>query len=99
MNRADAVPTFGFSEQKPLLASTSRLLISGSMVKLGIPVKGAGTGRGNRDIPEAYDELKDGDYGNAIRGLAGNYTARSALGSGSMAPITISTTNWLSSSA
>ena len=54
-----------FGEQ-PLLARQCRLLISGLAQKLGIPVKGAGTAEGIEIFPK-HDELKDGDFGNAIR--------------------------------
>ncbi len=58
-----------FGEQ-PLLARQCRLLISGLAQKLGIPVKGAGTAEGIEIFPKR-DELKDGDFGNAIRGPLG----------------------------
>jgi hypothetical protein len=44
--------------------------MSGLAQKLGIPVKGAGTAEGIEIFPK-HDELKDGDFGNAIRGPLG----------------------------
>jgi hypothetical protein len=58
-----------FAEQ-PLLARECRLLISGLAQKLSIPVKGAGTAEGIEIFPK-HDEVKDGDFGNAIRGPLG----------------------------
>ena len=65
-----------FGEQ-PLLARQCRLLISGLAQKLGIPVKGAGTAEGIEIFPK-HDELKDGDFGNAIRGPLGIHRTISA---------------------
>jgi len=65
-----------FGEQ-PLLARQCRLLISGLAQKLGIPVKGAGTAEGIVIFPK-HDELKDGDFGNAIRGPLGIHRTISA---------------------
>jgi hypothetical protein len=65
-----------FGEQ-PLLARQCRLLISGLAEKLGIPVKGAGTADGIEVFPK-HDELKDGDFGNAVRGPLGIHRAISA---------------------
>ena len=65
-----------FGEQ-PLLARQCRLLISGLAQKLGIPVKGAGTAEGIEIFPK-HNELKDGDFGNAIRGPLGIHRAISA---------------------
>jgi hypothetical protein len=62
-----------FGEQ-PLLARQCRLLISGLAQKLGIPVKGAGTAEGIEIFPK-HDELKDSDFGNAIRGPLGIHRA------------------------
>jgi hypothetical protein len=62
-----------FGEQ-PLLARQCRLLISGLAEKLGIPVKGAGTAEGIEVFPK-HDELKDGDFGNAVRGPLGIHRA------------------------
>ena len=77
---------------QPLLARQCRLLISGLAAKLGIPVKGTGTAEGIEIFPK-HDELKDGDFGNAIRGPL-EFTGRSARGFGSTAQTTTSTTNW-----
>src|SRR6202161_1077417 len=65
-----------FGEQ-PLLARQCRLLISGLAEKLGIPVKGVGTAEGIEVFPK-HDELKDGDFGNAVRGPLGIHRAISA---------------------
>ena len=65
-----------FGEQ-PLLARQCRLLISGLAQKLGIPVKGAGSAEGIEIFPK-HDELKDGDFGNAIRGPLGIHRTISA---------------------
>ena len=65
-----------FGEQ-PLQARQCRLLISGLAEKLGIPVKGAGTAEGIEVFPK-HDELKDGDFGNAVRGPLGIHRAISA---------------------
>ncbi|MEO7142841.1 MAG: hypothetical protein ABI165_04990 [Bryobacteraceae bacterium] len=62
---------------QPLLARQCRLLISGLAQKLGIPVKGAGTAEGIEIFPK-HDELKDGDFGNAIRGPLGIHRTISA---------------------
>src|SRR6202142_2156474 len=69
-------PLWIFGEQ-PLLARQCRLLISGLAQKLGIPVKGAGTAEGIEIFPK-HDELKDGDFGNAIRGPLGIHRTISA---------------------
>ena len=58
-----------FGEQA-LLARECRFLMSGLAQKLGIPVKGAGSAEGIEIFPK-HDELKDGDFGNAIRGPLG----------------------------
>ena len=62
---------------QPLLARQCRLLISGLAKKLGIPVKGAGTAEGIEVFPK-HDQLKDGDFGNAVRGPLGIHRAISA---------------------
>ena len=62
---------------QPLLARQCRLLISGLAAKLGIPIKGTGTAEGIEIFPK-HDELKDGDFGNAIRGPLGIHRAISA---------------------
>ncbi len=63
--------------ERPLLARQCRLLISGLAQKLGIPVKGTGTAEGIEIFPK-HDELKDGDFGNAIRGPLGIHRTISA---------------------
>jgi len=63
--------------QQPLLARQCRLLIAGLAEKLGIPVKGTGVAEGIEIFPK-HDELKDGDFGNAIRGPLGVHRAISA---------------------
>jgi hypothetical protein len=65
-----------FGEQ-PLLARECRSLISGLAQKLCIPVKGAGTPEGIEIFPK-HDELRDGDFGNAVRGPLGIHRAISA---------------------
>ena len=65
---------FGYFADQPLLARDCRLLISGLAMKLGIPVKGAGTAEGIEIFPK-HDELKEGDFGNAIRGPLGIHRA------------------------
>lgn len=62
-----------FGEQ-PLLAREFRLWITAVAGKLRIPVKGAGTAEGIEIFPK-HDELKDGDFGNAIRGPLGIHRA------------------------
>lgn len=62
-----------FGEQ-PLLARDCRLLLCGLAQKLHIPVKGAGTIEGIEIFPK-HDELKDGDFGNAVRGPLGVHRA------------------------
>jgi hypothetical protein len=65
-----------FGEQ-PLPARDCRLLISGLAQKLSIPVKGAGTAEGIEIFPK-HDQLKDGEFGNAVRGPLGIHRAISA---------------------
>lgn len=60
--------------ERPLLARECRLWITGVAVKLGIPVKGSGTPEGIEIFPK-HDELKEGDFGNAIRGPLGIHRA------------------------
>ena len=60
--------------EAPLLARQCRGLIFGLAQKLNIPVKGAGTAEGLEIFPK-QDELKDGDFGNAIRGPLGIHRA------------------------
>jgi hypothetical protein len=62
---------------QPLLARECRLWITGVAVKLGIPVKGSGMPEGIEIFPK-HDELKEGDFGNAIRGPLGNHRAITA---------------------
>lgn len=60
--------------EQPLLARDCRLLMAHVAEKLGIPVKGAGTADGIEIFPK-HDELKEGDFGNAIRGPLGIHRA------------------------
>ena len=62
-----------FGEQ-PLIARDCRLLISGLAQKLRIPVKGAGTADGIEIFPK-HDEIKEGEFGNAVRGPLGIHRA------------------------
>lgn len=62
---------------QPLPARECRLLILGLAQKVGVPVKGAGTVEGIEIFPK-HDELKEGDFGNAIRGPLGIHRAISA---------------------
>ena len=63
--------------ERPLLARECRLWITGIALKLGIPVKGSGTAEGIEIFPK-HDELREGDFGNAIRGPLGIHRAISA---------------------
>jgi hypothetical protein len=56
--------------EQPLLARECRLWVNSAAQQLGIPVKGAGTAEGIEIFPK-HDELKHGDFGNAIRGPLG----------------------------
>jgi hypothetical protein len=60
--------------ERPLLARECRRWITGIAVMLGIPVKGSGTAEGIEIFPK-HDELKEGDFGNAIRGPLGIHRA------------------------
>jgi hypothetical protein len=60
--------------ERPLLARECRLWITGVAGKLGIPVKGSGAPEGIEIFPK-HDELKEGDFGNAIRGPLGIHRA------------------------
>ena len=60
--------------QQPLLARECRLWISGVAEKLRIPVKGGGMAEGIEIFPK-HDQLKEGDFGNAIRGPLGIHRA------------------------
>jgi len=66
-----------------------------SVLKLGLPIKGAGLPEG-LEILSRQDELGEGEFANAIRAPLGvNRGARErAGGSGSMAPTTPSAINW-----
>jgi len=57
-----------------VLARECRLWITGVAQKLAIPVKGSGTPEGIEIFPK-HDELKEGDFGNAIRGPLGIHRA------------------------
>jgi hypothetical protein len=59
---------------QPLLARECRFWITRVAMKLGIPVKGSGTAEGIEIFPK-HDELKEGDFGNAIRGPLGIHRA------------------------
>ena len=58
----------------PLLAKQCRSLVFGVAQKLSIPVKGAGRADGIEVFPK-HDELKEGDFGNAVRGPLGIHRA------------------------
>jgi hypothetical protein len=58
----------------PLLAKQCRSLVFGVAQKLNIPVKGAGRADGIEVFPK-HDELKEGDFGNAVRGPLGIHRA------------------------
>jgi hypothetical protein len=58
----------------PLLAKQCRSLVFGVAQKLNIPVKGAGQADGIEVFPK-HDELKEGDFGNAVRGPLGIHRA------------------------
>ncbi len=60
--------------EEPLPARKCRVLMSGLAQKLNIPVKGAGTAEGIEIFPK-HDELKDRDFGNAVRGPLGVHRA------------------------
>ena len=62
---------------QPLLARECRLWISGVAEKLRIPVKGVGTTEGIEIFPK-HDEIKQGEFGNAIRGPLGIHRTISA---------------------
>jgi hypothetical protein len=62
-----------FGEQ-PLIARDCRLLIAGVAQKLDIPVKSSGTAEGIEIFPK-HDELKEGEFGNAVRGPLGIHRA------------------------
>jgi hypothetical protein len=58
-----------FGEQ-PLLASQCRIYIYNLALRLGVPVKGGGLQEGIEVFPR-QDQIRDGGYGNAIRGPLG----------------------------
>jgi len=60
--------------EEPLAARECRLLISGLALKLGIPVKGSGIADGIEIFPK-HDEIREGEFGNAIRGPLGIHRA------------------------
>jgi len=60
--------------EQPLLARECRSWITRMAAKLCIPVKGSGTPEGIEIFPK-HDELKEGDFGNAIRGPLGIHRA------------------------
>jgi hypothetical protein len=60
--------------ERPLLARECRLWITRVAQKLGIPVKGSETPEGIELFPK-HDELKEADFGNAIRGPLGIHRA------------------------
>ena len=63
--------------EQPLLARECRSWITGVAEKLRIPVKGAGTAEGIEIFPK-HDEIKQGEFGNAIRGPLGIHRTISA---------------------
>jgi len=56
--------------QSPLLARECRIYIHDLAARLKLPVKGAGLAEGIEIFPK-HDELKGGEFGNAIRGPLG----------------------------
>lgn len=58
----------------PLNARQCRAFVFGVAQKLNIPIKGSGTVEGIEVFPK-HDELKDGDFGNAVRGPLGIHRA------------------------
>ena len=54
----------------PLLASECRIDIYNLALRLGVPIKGAGLAEGIEVFPK-HDELRPGEFGNAIRGPLG----------------------------
>ena len=54
----------------PLLARDCRVYIYNLALRLGVPVKGAGLAEGIEIFPR-HDQLKPGEFGNAIRGPLG----------------------------
>jgi len=56
--------------QKPALARECRIYIYNLALKLGVRIKGAGLAEGIEVFPK-HDELREGEFGNAIRGPLG----------------------------
>lgn len=56
--------------EKPLLARECRIYIYDLALRLRVPVKGAGLAEGIEVFPK-HDELRPGEFGNAIRGPLG----------------------------
>jgi hypothetical protein len=56
--------------QTPLLARECRIYVYNLALRLGLPVKGAGLAEGIEVFPK-HDELRPGEFGNAIRGPLG----------------------------
>ncbi len=56
--------------ETPLLARDCRVYIYNLASRLGVPVKGAGLAEGIEIFPK-HDQLKPGEFGNAIRGPLG----------------------------
>jgi hypothetical protein len=56
--------------EKPMPAFQCRIYIYNLALRLGVPVKGGGLKEGIEVFPR-QDQIKDGDYGNAIRGPLG----------------------------
>jgi hypothetical protein len=56
--------------RSPLLASECRIDIYNLALRLGVPIKGVGLAEGIEVFPK-HDELRPGEFGNAIRGPLG----------------------------
>jgi hypothetical protein len=56
--------------ERPALARECRICIYNLALKLGMPVKGIGLAEGIEIFPK-HDELREGEFGNAIRGPLG----------------------------
>lgn len=56
--------------EKPALARECRIYIYNVALKLGVRIKGAGLAEGIEIFPK-HDELREGEFGNAIRGPLG----------------------------
>ena len=59
----------------PLLAQECRVYIHDLALRLGVPVKGSGLAEGIEVFPK-HDAIGTGEFGNAIRGTAGNSPRR-----------------------